>query len=92
MNPGKDSLSLVIRRWCLNLGENMKQTQTTEIRLTVIHEGNCPDLAQMVAGRAWTIDGVRSVEVAASVPINVDTYKIKPTIAESDLPRWLVTT
>jgi hypothetical protein len=77
----------------------MKTLKTTVVILAIKHEKDLPDLAQWVAARAWSIDGVRSVEEQGLTPI-VPKYQAPAKAAgggkpaaelELMIPRWLKT-
>lgn len=50
----------------------------TKIMVTVDHDKPLPDLVDLVAGRAWTIDGVRCAEAKQVAPLHV----VQPLIAK----------
>jgi hypothetical protein len=51
-------------RVTINQGETMKMKYKTVVVLVVEHEGELPDLGNMVAQRAYTLDKVSDVQYA----------------------------
>lgn len=47
----------------------------TKIMLTVEHDKPLPDLVDLVAGRVWTIDGVRSAEASQMAPQSMNRHE-----------------
>lgn len=71
----------------------MKTMKKTVVTLIISHEKELPDLPQLCAGRAWTLDGVRFVEVTAAKPIPIEAEPKLNLLgwgSASPIPDWMI--